>query len=538
MIPSGGLLWGFPFIWAEVILKSQNPNPSDHNLFNPSIIVKIISSQSIFQRISTISSFLLLVFMGCTEEIFIEPKLYGSVSGQVLTLDGKMPVENVLVRISPSGKNITPDAEGNFRVDSLPVGKYSIQTTADKYKTDLSSVEVEENKTTVVSVFLALDNNQNKAPLMPTIVKPADNAQDIPLSTVLAWKTSDADKDSLRYSVILFKEGQPTTVPMATGLHADTLVVNNLEYATTYYWQVITTDSINKPVYSEVWSFKTRPIPDHAYLFSRQVNQNYQIFSSNGTETIQLTNVGGNWRPVVSPNREKVAFISNVNTDPHIFISNRAGKELKRVTVVPIAGVALMDLSFCWSPNGLEILYPYYDKLYAVHTDGSGLRVVAEAPAGRFFAGCDWTSQGNKIIARVTGSTVYDNELYMVNPNTGVLTKLVTGRPGKMGNPDFSVDGKTAVFTLDVSNFQSIEGRQLDSRIFTVDIATGISSDISVGKARGNNDLDARFSPNGAKIIFTSTSNDGFSEKALLTMDLNGENRTEILKNAEMPYWR
>ena len=507
-------------------------------LLNPSNVVKILSSLSTLLRFSWLTAFLFLILTACTEEVFVEPKLYGSVSGQVLTLDGKKPLENVLVRISPSGKNITPDAEGNFRVDSLPVGKYSVQTTVDKYKSDLSSVEVEANKTTTVSVFLSLDNNQNKAPMVPVIVKPADNAQEVPLSTVLAWKTSDPEKDSLRYSVILFKEGQPTTVPMVTGLHVDTLIVNNLEYATTYYWQVITTDSINKPVYSEVWSFKTRPVPDHPYVFSRQVNQNYQIFSSNGTETIQLTTLGGNWRPVVSPNREKVAFISNVNTDPHIYVSNRVGKELKRVTVVPIAGVALMDLSFCWSPNGLEILYPYYDKLYAVHTDGSGLRVVAEAPAGRFFAGCDWTSQGNRIIARVTGSTVYDNELYMVNPATGVLTKLVTGRPGKMGNPDFSVDGKTAVFTLDIANFQNIEGRQLDSRIFTVDIATGISSDISIGKTRGNNDLDARFSPNGAKIIFTSTSNDGFSEKSLYTMDPDGQNRLEILKNAEMPYWR
>ncbi|TDE15706.1 hypothetical protein E0F88_12450 [Dyadobacter psychrotolerans] len=476
--------------------------------------------------------------MGCTEETFVEPKLYGSISGKVLTLADKTPLKNVLVRISPSGKSITPDSLGNFRADSLPVGKYSIQTTVDKYKTDLTSVEVEENKAAAVSVFLIPDNNQNKSPLLPTVVKPAIKATGVALSTVLAWKTSDPDKDSLRYSVILFREGQSTTVPIAMNLHADSLIVSNLEYESTYYWQVITSDSINKPVYSEVWSFKTKPVPDFAYLFTRQINQNSQIFSSNGTETIQLTTFGGNWRPVVSPNRERVAFISNINTDPHIFISNRVGGEVKKVTVLPIAGVSLMDLSFCWSPDGLELLYPNYNKLYAVHADGSGLRVVAEAPAGRFFAGCDWTSQGNKIIARVTGSSVYDNELYLISPGTGVLNRLVTGRPGKMGNPDFSVDGTKAVFTLDVSNFQNNEGRQLDSRIFIVDVASGVSSDISINKTTGNNDLDARFSPNGAKIIFTSTSNDGFSVRNIYTMDLNGVNRTEILQNAEMPYWR
>ena len=500
--------------------------------------MKLLKTNIAFLQIGSFLSIMLLLIMGCTEETFVEPKIYGSLSGQVLTLVDKKPLKDVLVRISPSGKSITPDEKGNFKVDSLPVGKYSIQTSADKYKSDLSSVEIEENKTTVVAVYLVADNNQNKPPLVPSVVRPLDKSTGLALSTVLGWKTSDPDKDSLRYSVILFKEGQSTSTPIVTGLHIDTLQVNNLEYATTYYWQVITSDSINTPVYSKVWSFTTKPVPDQAYFFARQVSQNYQIFSSDGKETIQITSNGGNWRPVISPNRERLAFISNINTDPHIFVSNRLGKELKRVTVVPIAGVSLMDLSFCWSPDGSELLYPNYDKLYAVKPDGTGLRIVAQAPLGKFFAGCDWTAQGNRIIARVTGSSQYDNELYLINPGTGVLTGLLTGRPGKMSNPDLSVDGKHAVFTLDVSNFQNNEGRQLDARIFILDVATGIASDVSVEKVKGTNDLDVRYSPNNAKLIFTNTSNDGFSVKNILSMGIDGLDREQILTDAEMVYWR
>jgi len=500
--------------------------------------VKSIQFKSKYIRFCSVCSFLLLMIMGCTEETFVEPKLYGSLQGKVLTLADKKPLKNVLVRISPTGRSVIPDSLGNFKVDSLPVGSYSVQTVVDKYKTDLSSIQVEENKATVVSIFMVPDNNQNKPPLMATAVRPADKATNVSLSTVLGWKGSDPDKDSLRYSVILFKEGQNTSIPIATGLNYDTLAVNNLEYATTYFWQVVSSDSINSPVYSKVWSFTTKAIPDLPYFFARKVADNYQIFSSDGNETLQLTTFGGNWRPVVSPNREKVAFISNINTDPHIFIANRVGKEMKRVTVVPVAGVSFMDLSFCWSPDGTEILYPNYDKLYAVHTDGTGLRVVAKAPAGRFFAGCDWTPQGNRIVARVTGSSVYDNELYVINPGSGVLTNLFTGRAGKMSNPDFSSDGKQAVFTLDVANFQNNEGRQLDAHVFVIDIATGIASDLSAEKVRGTNDLDPRFSPNDAKIIFTNTSNDGFSVKTLQTMDSDGTARTNVLTDAEMVYWR
>jgi TolB protein len=500
--------------------------------------VKLFKINIALLRAASLLSICLVAVMGCTEETFVEPKLYGSLTGQVLSLVDKKPLTNVLVRISPSGKSITPGADGKFKVDSLPVGSYSVQTSVDKYKTDLTSIQVEENQTAVLAIFMILDNNQNKPPLVPTVVKPADKGTDSGLKTTLAWKTSDPEKDSLSYSVILFKEGQSTSIPLVTGLHVDSLVVNNLEYATTYYWQVITTDSVNTPVYSKIWSFTTKPVPDQAYFFARQIAQNYQIFSSDGTEAIQITTNGGNWRPVVSPNRERLAFISNINTDAHIFVSNRLGKELKRVTVVPIAGVSLMDLSFCWSPDGTELLYPNYDKLYAVHPDGTGLRIVAQAPIGRFFAGCDWTPQGNKIIARVTGSSQYDNELYIINPSNGALSSLFSGRPGKMSNPDFAPDGKTAVFSLDITNFQNNEGRQLDARVFIIDISTGVATDISLKKVRGTNDLDPRYSPNGAQVIFTNTSNDGFSLRSILTTDTDGEERKDLLKDAEMVYWR
>jgi TolB protein len=497
--------------------------------------VKLLQS---YFRYTFIGLFLLLQAVGCTEETFVEPLVYGSLTGTVLDNTTKLPIKDAVVKVSPSGRTIVPDASGNFKVDSLPIGKYSVQTSVDKYKTDLVSVEIEENRTTTISVLLFKDNNQNKSPLIPTVVKPLDKSTGAALSTVLAWKTTDPDKDSLRYSVILFKEGQSTTIPIATGLHVDTLVVNNLEYATTYYWQVVTSDSINTPVFSKVWSFTTKAVPEQPYFFTRKVGQNTQIFSSDGKEEIQISSNGASWRPVVSPNRERLAFISNINTEPHIFVSDRLGRGLKRVTIVPIGGVSLMESSFCWSPDGLELLYPNYDKLYAVHQDGTGLRIVAQAPAGRFFAGCDWTAQGNKIVAKVTGSSQYDNELYVVNPGTGVLTNLLTGRPGKMGNPDLAPDGKHALFTLDVSNFQNNEGRQLDSRIFVVDVATGIASDISVEKTKGTNDLDPRYSPNGASIVFTNTSNDGFSAKNILSTDLTGLMRAEIIKNGEMIYWR
>jgi Tol biopolymer transport system component len=484
------------------------------------------------------SIFILTLLIACAEETFIEPIRYGAVKGRVLTLKDKSIAKNVIIRINPSGKTTEPDSAGNFEVTELPIGNYSVQTSADDYKTDVVSVQILENQTTSISVFLTPDKDQNKPPIIPSSVKPLDKSTGVLNSTTLSWKSSDADKDSLWYSVILFKEGQNTSIPIATALRYDTLAVTDLDYESTYYWQVIATDSITEPVYSEVWSFQTRKIPDMPYVFSRKVNQLYQIFATDGKELIQVTDKNSNWRPIVSPNRKRLAFISNMNSEPHIFVSDMAGKNQQQVTVVPVGGVSLTELSFCWSPDGTEILYPYYEKLYAVHPDGTGLRVVATAPAGRFFAGVDWTAQGNQIIARLTGGSVYDNFIYLINAGTGALSELVTNKPGKIGNPSFSVDGKQAVLTIDVSNFQNNEGRQLNARIFLIKIATGELTDISGEKVDGTNDLDPRFSPNGSKIIFTNTSNDGFSPKNIFTNSVSGRDRSELLKDGELAYWR
>lgn len=482
---------------------------------------------------------LLLLAMSCTEEAYVEPKLYGSLKGQVLGSTDNKPISNVVVRITTLGRTITPDDQGYFKFDSIPVGKYSVQTTVSKYKTDLSTVEVEENKATDLLVLLNKDEAQNKSPNKPTVVGPINASTGNNVSVLLSWKGTDPENDSLRYSVILFKEGQTTNVPITKEQQADSLRVNNLDYQATYYWQIVASDSVNAPVYSEIWSFTTKAIPDLPYVFARVVNNNYQLFTADSTETVQMTFTGGNWRPIVSPSRQRVAFISNINTEPHIFTSDRAGKNLSKATTMPIGGISLTDLSFCWSPDGTEILYPAYDKLYAVRPDGTGLRIVARAPGGRFFAGCDWTSQGNKIVARITGSSVYDNELYIINAsNGGDMYRIVSANSARMSNPSFSADGKQVLYTLDISNFQNIEGRQLDSRIFIYDLNSWTATNISTEKLSGTNDIDARFSPNNSKIIFTNTSNDGFSLKSVYTMDINGTNRIPVVSDGEMPYWR
>ena len=70
---------------------------------------------------------------------------------------------------------------------------------------------------------------------------------------------------------------------------------------------------------------------------------------------------------------------------------------------------------------------------------------------------------------------------------------------------------------------------------------TNATYDISLEseKAMGTNDLDPRFSPNNAQVIFMNTSNDNISQKNVMVIDLNSSmtdlTRAVLFNNAEMP---
>ncbi|MBT3742848.1 MAG: hypothetical protein HOG32_11645 [Polaribacter sp.] len=57
-------------------------------------------------------------------------------------------------------------------------------------------------------------------------------------------------------------------------------------------------------------------------------------------------------------------------------------------------------------------------------------------------------------------------------------------------------------------------------------------------KESGTNDLDPRFSPNEANVIFVNTSNDGISQKNIMTTNLSGNIQKQLLfADATMPDW-
>jgi dipeptidyl aminopeptidase/acylaminoacyl peptidase len=177
-----------------------------------------------------------------------------------------------------------------------------------------------------------------------------------------------------------------------------------------------------------------------------------------------------------------------------------------------------------------QLLYPSNDRLYAVRIDGTGLRTVALASSGRIWAGCDWSPQGNRIAARTTGTSLYDNELSVFNSDGSAARTVYSRRAARVGNPVFSVNGQQLLFSADSTDFQNEQGRQLDARLYGLSLTSGAVADLSqhqvttsaqnlAGKTAGTNDLDPRYSPTGASVIFTNTDNTGIGQRNVYTAD-------------------
>ena len=76
------------------------------------------------------------------------------------------------------------------------------------------------------------------------------------------------------------------------------------------------------------------------------------------------------------------------------------------------------------------------------------------------------------------------------------------------GGINFSIQADKLMYTRDITSYQDSNYRILDSHIFIYNLNTDTVIDISSlsDKPAGTNDLDPRFSPNDAEIIFVNTS--------------------------------
>lgn len=316
--------------------------------------------------------------------------------------------------------------------------------------------------------------------------------------------------------------------------------LENLKYGVSYFWQVAVNDGIHADVYSPVYKFTTALVPNNRYHYVTKEIGNYFILSSDASgKNFQFTNSAYNsCRPRKNNNANLIAFLRSEGGSTHIFTAKPDGSDVFKVTGIPLEGFKASELDFAWSTNGSKFIYPHFDKLYEINKDGSGQTLLYTTPDGSLISECDISYDGSLIALKTNDYSGYNTKIFVIDLLGNVVENVLSSVMGGSGGLNFSVDGKKLLYVHDVSGYQDSNYRQLDSRIFIYNLTDDSTTDVSREKPNGTNDLDPRFAPNDAQIIFVNTSNDGISQKSIKVIDISssGEiSRADLFENGEMP---
>lgn len=496
--------------------------------------------------IKILSIFILIFCLFSCNEDLVEQAQTGILRGKVVKRGSNVPLANVKIFTNPTTQTVFSGTDGSFEIAAMPIGNYSLKAELSGYITSFQSVNM-QNQNQVVTVVFEMDDDTslNSPPTTPQLLSPIDNAINQPLSVELTWSATDPDTaDVLKYSLTI-KNNLDTNVIQVNDLKVNHYTLSSLKFGVSYFWQVSVSDGIHQPVLSQTGKFTTNTVPANRYHYVRKMNGNFVIMSSDEQgNSFQFTDSSYNsWRPRKNNNAGLVAFLRTEGGSTHIYTANPDGSNPFKVTTVPVAGFNTYEVDFAWSTNGKEIIYSNFNKLYRINKDGSGLTQVYTTPDGSMISECDWSYDGSKIAIKTNDYSGYNANIYVIDMMGNVLKTVLSGSAGAAGGLNFSVDGQLLLFTRDLSGYQDGSGnyRQLDSHIFIYNLTSNAISDISSEseKALGTNDLDPRFSPNNAQVIFMNTSNDNISQRNVIVIDLNSSmtdlSRATLFSNGEMP---
>lgn len=479
----------------------------------------------------------------CSEEL-VDQAQTGILRGRVIKKGTNEPIANAKIFTTPSTQTTFSDKDGMFEIKDIPAGNYSAKAELSGYVANFQAVNIQNENQVVTIVFeMSDDESLNSPPATPVLLSPIDNAVNQPLSVQLSWNATDPDKtDSLTYKLTV-KNNINTNVFEVVDLKVKNYTLSGLQFGVSYFWQISVSDGIHSAVLSPVFKFTTSTTPANRFHYVKKQSGNFVIVSSdNSGNNFQLTNVSNNsWRPRKNNNAGLIAFLRNDSGGSHIFTANPDGSNVFKVTQIPVAGFNQDEMDFSWNTSGSAFLYSNFDKLYKINKDGTGQQLIYTTPDGSLISEVDWSYDSSKVAIKTNNFSGYNTKIFIIDMLGNILQNVFSSPTGATGGLNFSVDGQRLLYTHDISGFQDVNYRQLDSHIFMYNLTNNTMIDVSLesDKMIGTNDLDPRFSPNNSQIIMMNTSNDNVSQKNVVMIDLNntGANfiRSVLFTNGEMP---
>lgn len=494
-----------------------------------------------FKYIKLLCLLLVVVLVGCNEDRINEND-FGTITGKVVIEGTNEPLENVRISTSPVSSTVFTDTAGNFTIENVTAGEYSVVARLDGYLARYEPATVLANKSVNVIFEMEISTVNNRPPTAPVLIAPSENEVLQSVEAIFIWTSQDPEDDPITFGIEL-RNDQNEEVLRFNELTDSVYVYSELMLGAQYFWQVSAKDEYNLPVQSLIGTFKVKGAPvENRFLFVRNINGNNVIFSADeeGNE-FQLTSENTNsYRPRRNVAANRIAYLQTTGAQADIYTMNRDGTDKVKVTSnVRPNGFNLNEINIAWPATSDRIYFPVLDKLYRIRSSGQDLELVYQTADGSLISEIAVSENSNLIVLKTNDLSGYNISIFTIDFAGTVLDTLISGVPGAASGVDLSVTNSKIVYSYDVSGFQSNDYRKLDSRLFTYDISTsGPPVDVSAEKPNGTNDLEPIFSPNEAFIIFTNTSNDGISRKDVYQLEIGEANSRALLyTDAFMPDW-
>jgi dipeptidyl aminopeptidase/acylaminoacyl peptidase len=226
-----------------------------------------------------------------------------------------------------------------------------------------------------------------------------------------------------------------------------------------------------------------------------------------------MAKIGSCSSPSFSPDAKRIAFVSNLNGIPQVWIMGADGGFPTLVTAFddPVGFVS-------WSPDGAWLAFNvapgggFNEQIYVVRPDGTGLRRLTEGGKENNFLG-DWTHDGRFLTFSSNRRVAASTDSYLLELATGEM-KMVAENRGTGGISDVSRDGKYAVVSRLINRG--------DNDLFLINVATGKEAKLTPHEGPGSF-FGGTFSPDGRTIYLGSNKDRDLIAFAKVNLAKNGE---------------
>jgi WD40 repeat protein len=176
------------------------------------------------------------------------------------------------------------------------------------------------------------------------------------------------------------------------------------------------------------------------YLMNPDGTQQTRLFVSQPSLTWHRIIPSLSW----SPDGEKIAFNSNLNSNLQIYIINMDGSGLTQLTKRTTEAI-----NPSWSPDGSKIVYSEINSsnmeesdLYFINLEDSEVIQLTDLPGKEFYP--VWSPNGTKIafISQANGR----HSIYLINPDSSELVQITETSYQIFNYLNWSPDGKMIIY--------------------------------------------------------------------------------------------